>query len=89
MEVSFSNSFKKSFKKNIQSVDIDADFWIRIEWFIADPFDSRLRTHKLSGKLNGMWSFSLDYNLRVVFFFTEEKPKRAVFVDIGNHDQVY
>jgi mRNA-degrading endonuclease YafQ of YafQ-DinJ toxin-antitoxin module len=89
MEVSFSNSFKKSFKKNIQSVDIDADFWIRLEWFIADPFDSRLRTHKLSGKLNGMWSFSLDYNLRVVFFFTEEKPKRAVFVDIGNHDQVY
>lgn len=89
MEVSFSNSFKKSFKKNIQSVDIDADFWIRLEWFIADPFDSRLRTHKLSGKLNGMWSFSLDYNLRVVFFFTEEKPKRAVFVDIGNYDQVY
>ncbi len=89
MEVSFSNSSKKSFKKNIQSVDIDADFWIRFEWFIADPFDSRLRTHKLSGKLNGMWSFSLDYNLRVVFFFTEEKPKRAVFVDIGNHDQVY
>jgi mRNA-degrading endonuclease YafQ of YafQ-DinJ toxin-antitoxin module len=89
MEVSFSNSFKKSFKKNIQSVDIDADFWIRLEWFIADPFDSRLRTHKLSGKLNGMWSFSLDYNLRVVFFFTEEKPKQAVFVDIGNHDQVY
>ena len=89
MEVSFSNSFKKSFKKNIQTVDIDADFWIRLEWFIADPFDSRLRTHKLSGKLNGMWSFSLDYNLRVVFFFTEEKPKRAVFVDIGNHDQVY
>ena len=89
MEVSFSNSFKKSFKKNIQSVDIDADFWIRFEWFIADPFDSRLRTHKLSGKLNGMWSFSLDYNLRVVFFFTGEKPKRAVFVDIGNHDQVY
>jgi mRNA-degrading endonuclease YafQ of YafQ-DinJ toxin-antitoxin module len=89
MEVSFSNSFKKAFNKNIQSIDNDADFWTRLEWFIADPFDSRLRSHKLSGKLNGMWSFSLDFNLSVVFFFTEEKPKRAFLVDIGNHDQVY
>jgi mRNA-degrading endonuclease YafQ of YafQ-DinJ toxin-antitoxin module len=89
MEVAFSKSFKKAFRKNIQSSDCIDDFWSRLEWFINDPFDTRLRTHKFSGKLVGLWSFSLEFNLRVVFYFTDEKPKRAVFVDIGTHDQVY
>lgn len=89
MEVAFSKTFKKAFRKNFQSSDTIDDFWSRIEWFIKDPFDTRLRTHKLSGKLNGLWSFSLEFNLRVVFYFTDEKPKRAIFVDIGTHDQVY
>lgn len=89
MEVSFSDSFKKVFKKRIKSTENESEFWIRLEWFINDPFDSRLKTHKLSGKLKDLWSFSLEYDLRVVFYFTKEKPKRAVLVDIGTHDEVY
>lgn len=60
-----------------------------LEVFIIDPFNSRLKTHKLSGKLKDLWSFSIDQDLRVVFYFTKDKPKKAVFVDIGNHDEVY
>jgi mRNA-degrading endonuclease YafQ of YafQ-DinJ toxin-antitoxin module len=57
--------------------------------FITDPFNLKLKTHKLSGKLKDLWSFSLDYDLRVVFYFTKDKPKKAVLVDIGTHDEVY
>jgi addiction module RelE/StbE family toxin len=89
MEVSFSDSFKKVFKKRVKSTEIEAEFWIRLELFINDPFDAKLKTHKLSGKLKNLWSFSIEYDLRVVFFFTKDKPKRAVFVDIGTHDEVY
>lgn len=60
-----------------------------MELFINDPFEAKLKTHKLSGKLKDLWSFSIEYDLRVVFFFTKDKPKRAVFVDIGTHDEVY
>jgi hypothetical protein len=56
---------------------------------MTDPFDLKLRTHKLSGKLKGLWSFSLDYNLRVVFYFTIDNPKKAVLVDVGTHNEVY
>jgi mRNA-degrading endonuclease YafQ of YafQ-DinJ toxin-antitoxin module len=52
MEVSFSESFKKAFKKRIKSTKIEAEFWIRLEIFIQEPFDAKLKTHKLSGKLN-------------------------------------
>jgi len=89
MEVSFSESFKKAFKKRVKSTETEAEFWINLELFLNDPFDSRLKTHKLSGKLKDLWSFSLEYDLRVVFFFTKDKPKKAIFVDIGTHNEVY
>ncbi len=34
-------------------------------------------------------SFKKAFKKRVVFFFTKDKPKKAVFVDIGNHNEVY
>lgn len=88
MEVSFSSSFKRAFKKRIKrSSDLEARFWKKLEQFTIDPFEPSLRTHKLSGKLKDFWSFSVDYDARVLFYFTEEN--RAVFVDIGSHDDVY
>ena len=87
MEVSFSDSFKKSFRK--RTTITEPLFWDRLEVFINDPFESTLKTHHLSGKLKGQWSFSLDYTKRVVFYFTKDKPKKAVLVDIGNHDEIY
>ena len=89
MEVSFSDSFKKVFRKRVKSTEIEKEFWNRLELFINDPFDSKLKTHKLSGKLRSLWSFSIEYDLWVVFYFTNDKTKKAVFVDIGTHDEVY
>jgi mRNA-degrading endonuclease YafQ of YafQ-DinJ toxin-antitoxin module len=48
-----------------------------------------LKAHKLSGKLKGLWSFSIEQDIRVIFYFTKEKPKKVVFVDIGTHNEVY
>lgn len=89
MEVAFSSSFKKSFKKRIQATEFEADYWSCLEKFIENPFSEDLKTHKLSGKLKGSWSFSVAFDLRVVFYFTKDKPKSAVFVDISKHDEVY
>ncbi len=89
MEVSFSNSFRKAFEKRIKSAETRTEFWVRVDLFIKDPFDPKLKTHKLSGKLKNLWSFSVENDVRVVFFFTDDKPKRAVFVDLGSHNEVY
>lgn len=89
MQVAFSDSFKKAFKKRIKGTGTETSFWLRLEDFTQDPFDTKLKTHKLSGKLKGLWSFSIEYDVRVVFYFAKEKPTNAVFVDIGNHDEVY
>ncbi|MBT3384806.1 MAG: type II toxin-antitoxin system mRNA interferase toxin, RelE/StbE family [Prolixibacteraceae bacterium] len=89
MEVAFSTSFRKSYKKRIESTNLEPLFWERLQLFIENPFNINLKTHKLSGKLRGAWSFSITYDLRVVFKFTKDSPKRAILIDIGNHDEVY
>ncbi len=89
MEVAFSDSFKKSFKKRVKMTEFETEFWNRLELFVNEPFSPQLKTHKLSGKLKDLWSFSIEYDLRVIFYFTEDKPKKAIFVDIGTHKEVY
>jgi mRNA-degrading endonuclease YafQ of YafQ-DinJ toxin-antitoxin module len=51
--------------------------------FRKNLFDSRLKTHKLSGKLGEFWSFSVDYHYRIVFELRSEKI--VIFHKIGNH----
>ncbi len=88
MEVTFSSSFKRAFKKIVKgNKSLERTFWEKVEIFTRDPFDRRLRTHKLSGSLKDLWSFSVTYDVRVIFFFVDER--RAVFIDIGGHDAVY
>ncbi|MFM7363493.1 MAG: type II toxin-antitoxin system YafQ family toxin [Cuspidothrix sp.] len=86
--VSFSSSFKRAFKKPIKgNLDLEVRFWQKLEQFTADPFEPSLKTHKLSGTLKNSWSFSIDYDARGIFYFTDDG--NAVFVDIGSHDEVY
>lgn len=88
IEVSFSPTFKRAFKKKIKkSRLLEERFWTKLDLFIKNPFDKELRTHKLSGNLKDLWSFSIELNMRVVFFFTD--TKKAVLIDIGTHDEVY
>lgn len=67
--------------------DLEQKFWQKVEIFIHNPFDKQLRTHKLSGKLKDLWSFSIEYDLRIIFYFVDDT--HVVFMDIGSHDEVY
>jgi addiction module RelE/StbE family toxin len=89
MEVSFSTSFKKSFRKRVKGTGVEPMFWQLLEVFMNNPFSRELKAHKLSGKLKGLWSFSVEHDIRIIFYFTKDNPVSAVFVDIGTHDEVY
>jgi mRNA-degrading endonuclease YafQ of YafQ-DinJ toxin-antitoxin module len=88
IEVAFSSSFKRAFKKRIEENEgLEEKFWGRVGIFVENPYDPKLRTHKLSGPLRGLWSFTVEYDIRVVFSFLPKN--RAIFEDIGSHDEVY
>ena len=52
--------------------------------FRNNPFEARLKTHKLSGKLKDYYSFSLDYQTRIIL---EIRDKNTVwFHSVGTHE---
>ena len=55
----------------------------RIALFEMDPQHPGLRIHKLKGKLEDRWSFSVDWRYRVAFKFVD--GDRVVFLDVGTH----
>ena len=76
-----SSWYKKSFRGlpvNTQMVAAR-----RLQLFQKDPFNSQLKTHKLSGKLENYWSFSVDYQTRIMFEFVDENS--VGLIDIGPH----
>lgn len=82
------STFKKAYKKRVGNDPIvKKRFWICLELFEHNPFDARLKTHKLTGKLEGLWAFSIAYDCRVIFKFHD--PKTVLLIDIGSHDEVY
>lgn len=51
--------------------------------FQNDCFDARLRTHKLKGQLQDVWSFSITYKHRVIFRFLSTDS--VEFLDVDDH----
>jgi len=61
-----------------------------LEQLAEDAFHPSLRTHKLMGDLQGLWSCSAGYDLRIVFSFTQHDGQEAILLQtVGTHDEVY
>jgi len=81
MQIIYSPQFVKDYKKINDQTKKKAEAKENV--FRDNPFDSRLKTHKLSGKLRDLWSFSVDYDCRIIFEFKSEKV--VIFHTIGGH----
>lgn len=84
MEVELSSHFLKKAKK--LSIEEQTKLSNKVELFRLNPSDPRLKTHALTGKLKGLYSFSATFGKRVTYEIVENK---ALFVDVGSHDEVY
>lgn len=80
--IGFTNTFLRSYKKLPEDIKITAGEKILIAK--NNPFDKRLKTHKLEHKLKRYWSLSINYQYRIIFTF--EGDKLLLMHNIGNHD---
>ena len=88
IKIVWDQGFKRIYQKKIKNnADLRRKFWAAMELFSKTPFDRRLRTHKLSGKLEDLWAFSVSYDCRVIFKFLN--GDEILLIDIGGHDEVY
>lgn len=85
----FKRNFKRLVKKNPQLQD---KILAVLEALSNDPFTPVLKSHKLTGQLEGLWACSVAYDCRIIFAFKEDPQtgeELIVLVDIGSHDEVY
>lgn len=83
MEVAYSPTFVRKFKSlpsELQSETIE-----RIKQFQNPRSHASLKVHKLKGRLNDRYSFSVNYRTRIVFRYIETKPRTAYLLAIGDH----
>ncbi|MEA3355658.1 MAG: type II toxin-antitoxin system mRNA interferase toxin, RelE/StbE family [Patescibacteria group bacterium] len=84
MKIIYSGKFAREYKR--LSVKIKTKAEAKELVFRKNPFDARLKTHKLTGKLQKYWSFSIDHKHRIVFQLKDEKT--IWFHSVGSH-QIY
>jgi len=80
-EVRYSSHFRKSLRKLDPPLQKKARDKLRL--FLQNPFDPRLDTHKLSGRLKNYWSFSVTTQHRILFEFIRDEV--IGLVDIRTH----
>ncbi|MEA5535586.1 type II toxin-antitoxin system mRNA interferase toxin, RelE/StbE family [Crocosphaera sp. XPORK-15E] len=93
MDLIWSEGFKRSFKKLIKkNPQLKTKIFDVLRKLAEDPFTPSLKTHKLSGNLEALWSCSVTYDCRIIFNFSEDGECLEIIIlliDIGSHDQVY
>ena len=82
LSIVYSEKFISQFEE--QSLKIQKLALKRIEMFKIDHKHPSLKTHKLNGVLKDYFSFSVDYDHRIVFEFGEKGIVH--FLKIGSHE---
>lgn len=82
MEIVYSSKFSREYKKLSDDIKDKAERKEII--FRQNPFDERLKTHKLNGKFEEFWSFSVDYKYRIIFEISKD-GKSFFFHSISDH----
>ncbi|MBU2564549.1 type II toxin-antitoxin system RelE/ParE family toxin [Patescibacteria group bacterium] len=81
MKIYYSVKFERKYKKLPKKIKEKIKEKEHI--FRKNPFDKSLKTHKLSGKLSGLWAFSIDQKYRIIF---ELKNKNTIWLhSVGDH----
>ena len=82
MKVYFKPTFIKQFKKLESALQDEA--FEKIELFKDEKNNKQLKVHKLNGVLSGRYSFSVNYQTRIVFSYLSKNE--AVLLVVGDHD---
>lgn len=82
IRVSFKPTFIRQF--NTLEEELREDVIEKIKLFKYRENHKQLKVHKLKGRLAGRYSFSVNYQTRIVFVY--ERKNEAVFLAVGDHD---
>ena len=81
-KIEYSKKFLRSLRNLTEKIIDQAEEKEKI--FRDNPFDPRIKTHKLKGPLSGFWVFSINHKYRIIFDFADINTVH--FYSVGDHD---
>jgi proteic killer suppression protein len=88
MKIEPSSKFRKAYRKlAAKRPDIAVLALEKILVFSQQPYNQILKFHKLQGEYNSQYSFSVEYEVRIIVDLLDSET--AVLTMIGSHDEVY
>jgi len=82
MEIRYRPRFERQYKKLDKEILTLAEK--ACDEFVKNPFSPKLKTHKLNGKYQEYWSFSINFHYRIIFRFVSGKV--VEFYQVGDHN---
>lgn len=83
-DIAFSPRFVRAVKGF--SDELQDEIFEKIE-LLKDPSNHKqLKVHKLTGRLRGRYSFSVNYRIRIVFKYLVKNPTEVLLTAVGDHD---
>lgn len=68
--------------------DLERSYLKTLQLLELNPFHPSLRLHRLSGRLDGLYSISITISYRITLEFLVQNND-IVLIDVGDHDTVY
>lgn len=85
----FTDQYEKRARRFLKRhPDLESNYLKSLRLLEANPFHPSLRLHRLSGRLDGLYSVSITLSYRITLEFLI-KGEEIVPVDVGDHDAVY
>ena len=82
MEIIYLPSFIRQYSR-LESA-LQDEIVEKIELFKNSKHHRQLKVHKLKGRLKGRYSFSVNYQTRIIFIYTSKW--KVAFLTVGDHD---
>ncbi len=84
-EIEYTKIFVKKYKKiRDKNPDLALEIKEKIEEFKNKKNHQKLKVHKLKKPFSGIYSFSVNYKIRILFQYKKEKI--IVLLTVGDHD---
>lgn len=88
-ELVFTESYEKKARKFLRKhAELVGQYEKTLQLLEANPYHPSLRLHKLKGRLDGIYSVSINISYRISIDFLIEKDQ-IIPINIGSHDEVY
>lgn len=82
MKVVYTSNFVRQYNK--LPLNLRGEIKEKIDLFKIDQRHPFLKTHKLSGKFDGYFSFSVNYAYRIIFMYDAKDV--IALLSVGDHD---